>query len=138
MAKAQDEIELPSHLAVDPAAFDAAQGDTFGGASEILKLDENEAAGPLTYIGHRITDLGNGKQPADIHEASDTEKAVWRMPIATNFRRQAEGAELKKGDTFLVKRLADVKKQNGVGKGQVMQMYQIKVTSRAPVVAVAA
>jgi hypothetical protein len=134
MAKAQQDkepVEIPDTLKVDPEAFDNLPGDTFGGSSEILMLNEGDVAGPLTYVGHRLTDLGNGKQPADIHEAKDSEGATWRLPIATNFRRQAEGAQLAAGDTFYVKRLDDVVKKNGVGKGQMMQMYQIKVTVRA-------
>lgn len=133
-----DAKELPDHLKQTPEAFEALQGDTFGGSSEILTLDVEDVAGPLTYIGHRLTDLGNGKQPADIHEAKDSEGETWRMPIATNFRRNAEGANLQPGDTFYVKRLADVTKKNGVGKGQSMQMYQIKVTARAARAAAAA
>lgn len=128
-------VEIPAHLNVDGSAFDQLPGDTFGGASEILVIEEGQAAGPLTYVGHRLTDLGNQKAPADIHEAKDTEGAMWRMPIATNFRRQAEGANLQKGDTFYVRRLEDVQKKNGVGKGQLMQMYQVKVTARAAVAA---
>lgn len=124
--------EIPAHLRA--ADFDKIKGDTFGGSSEILTLGENEAAGPLTYVGHRITDLGNGLAPADIHEAKDTEDSTWRMPIATSFRRQAEGANLRPGDTFFVKRIRDEVKKNGVGKGNSMQMYVIKVTGRAAAV----
>ncbi len=139
MAKAQKSApaatEIPDHLKMDKAAFESHVGDTFGGTSEILVLEEETAAGPLTYIGHRLTDLGNGLAPADIHEAKDTEGATWRLPIATNFRRQAEGANLQKGDTFAVLRLKDVVKQNGVGAGGAMQMYQVKIMRRAPVAA---
>lgn len=127
--------EVPENLKVSNEDFEKMGGDTFGGTSDILVIPVDSVAGPLTYIGHRLTDLGNGKQPADIHEAKDKNDETYRLPIATNFRRQAEGADLKRGDTFYVKRFADVKKQNGVGKGLVMQMYQIKVTNRAPVAA---
>jgi len=127
----ESKFEMPDHLKVAPDVFETTAGEEFGGSSEILLLEVGEAAGPLKYVGHRLTDLGNNKQPADIHEAKDTEDATWRMPIATNFRRQAEGANLAPGDIFYVKRLDDVTKKNGVGKGQTMQMYQIKVTARA-------
>ncbi len=131
-------VEIPDHLKVTAEAFDNMAGDTFGGTSEILVIAEGEVVGPLSYLGHRLTDLGNGLAPADIHEAKDKESFTWRLPIATNFRRQAEGANLKQGDIFFIKRLDDVEKKNGVGKGNGMQMYQVKVTKRAPAVAAAA
>lgn len=142
MAKAQaaqekEAVEIPDYLKVADDDFDGAPGDTFGGESEILMLDEGMAAGPFSYLGHRLTDLGNGKAPADIHEAKDNQGDTWRLPIATNFRRQAEGADLKRGDTFFVKRLSNVLKKNGMGKGEPMQMYQIKVTVRAVAAATA-
>ena len=126
---AGEKFEMPDHLRAPN--FDDLPGDTFGGASEILMLEEGESAGPLTYIGHRLTDLGNNIKPADIHEAKDKEGGTWRMPIATNFCRQAEAANLQKGDTFFVKRLENVIKKGGAGKGNEMQMYQVKVTARA-------
>lgn len=128
----REPIEIPSHLKVDSKVFDDLKGDTFGGSSEILIIAENDIVGPLTYIGHRLQDLGNGLAPADIHEAKDSEGDTWRLPIATNFRRQAEGADLQRGDTFFVKRLPDVIKKRGVGAGGAMEMYMIKVTARAP------
>lgn len=127
-----DAVEIPDSLKVTADAFENTPGDTFGGTSEILVFGEEEAVGPLTYVGHRLTNLGNGLADADIHEAKDADGATWRLPIATNFRRQAEGANLLPGDTFLIKRLKNEIKKNGVGKGGSMQMYQIKVTRRAP------
>ena len=132
----QEPVELPVQLVVDPEMFDSMPGDSFGGESEILLLDEGMVAGPLSYLGHRLTDLGNNMGPADIHEAKDSEGDTWRLPIAANFRRQAEGANLQRGDTFYVKRLTDAVKKAGKGKGNAMQMYQVKVTNRAPVAAV--
>ncbi len=133
----KEAVEIPEHLKMDKSAFESQAGDVFGGASEILILEEETAAGPLTYLGHRLTDLGNGIAPANIHEAKDAEGATWRLPIATNFQRQVEGANLQKGDRFAMLRLKDVIKQKGVGANRPMQMYQIKVLGRAPVAAVA-
>ena len=125
-----DEREpIPEYL--QAPNFDEMKGDDFGGSSTILMLEVDEAAGPFTYVGHRLTDLGNNIKPADIHEAKDREGGLWRMPIATNFQRNAEGANLQSGDTFLIKRLEDVEKKGGAGKGNMMQMYVIKVTARA-------
>ena len=125
-----DEREpIPGHLLAPN--FDDIKGDEFGGSSTILMLEVDEAAGPLTYVGHRLTDLGNNIKPADIHEAKDKAGELWRLPIATNFQRNAEGANLQAGDTFYVKRLEDVEKKAGAGKGNMMQMYVIKVTARA-------
>lgn len=128
-------VGVPEYLKVSDAIFEKAQGDTFGGASEILVLEEGAIAGPLKYAGHRLTDLGNGLEPVDMHESQDAEDETWRLPIAANFRRQAEGANLQRGDTFYLKRLPDAIKKGGKGKGNPMQMYQIKVIVRAPVTA---
>ncbi len=135
--KEKEVIEIPEHLKMSVEDFDNKPGDVFGGASDILVLAENEVAGPLSYLGHRLTDLGNGIAPANIHEGKDLEGAIWRLPIASNFNRQVEGANLQKGDSFAIRRLEDVIKKNGVGKGNPMQMYQVKVLARVPIAATA-
>ena len=131
---ASDNIKpIPSHLKYDSKAFDTAEGETYGGSSEILGLAENEVAGPLHSLGLRTAvDLGNGLAPVDIHEAKDGEDNGYRLPIASNFKRQMELADMIKGDVFLVKRLPDAIKQKGAGKGNKMQMYQVKVIERKP------
>ena len=122
--------EIPEHTDMDVSVFDQLPGDTFGGASDILALGVNQAAGPLTYIGQRMFDPGSGKM-IPLHEAKDTSENVWRLPIAASFSRQMEAADIKRGDTFAFKRLDDAIKQRGVGKGNSMQMFVIKVLTRA-------
>lgn len=123
----QAEAEVPSYL---KANFDSLKGETYGGSSDILALAVDEAAGPLTYLGSREVDLGTGR-PVVSHEAKDAQDHTWRLPIAANFTRQIEAGNVQKGDTFAFKRLPDQTKQKGIGAGQVMQMYVIKVLSRA-------
>lgn len=127
-ANEQGEVEVPEYLQYK--GFDNAPGETFGGSSDILMLDVNEAAGPLTYLGSRPFDPGTGKEVI-LHEAKDGQDHNWRLPIAANFLRQVEAANLQKGDTFAIKRLDDAIKKKGVGQGNRMQMYQIKVLKRA-------
>ena len=138
MAKQQREQSgnkpVPQHLNYDDKAFDQAEGEVFGGASEILHPEENQVVGPLTYTALRKNvDLGNQMEPVDIHEARDSEGNQYRLPISANCRRQAEVADLKKGDVFVFKRLPDVAKARGKGAGNMMEMYQIKVLERAAV-----
>lgn len=123
------DVEIPDYLAVDPKVFDSQAGEVFGGTSDILMLDVDEAAGPLTYVGHRSADLGLGDTV--VHEAKDKEGKTWRLPISANFGRQIEAGNVERGDTFYVKRIADAEKKRGKGKGQMMQMYIVKVTQRA-------
>ncbi len=125
-------VEVPAHL--KNFNFDEGAGESFGGSSEILMLAEDEVAGPLTYVTlRRGVDLGNNMGLVDIHEAKDSEGDLWRLPIASNFRRQAESANLRSGDVFGIKRLLDATKKHGKGKGNAMEMYAIKIVSRAPV-----
>jgi hypothetical protein len=130
----EKDMQIPDHLKMSVDVFDDAEGEEFGGASEILHPDENEAVGPLTYLGFRANvNLGDGMPPVDIHEAKDKEGGQWRLPIAANFRAQIEKAGLARGDTFAVLRLPNVTKKKGAGKGNAMEMYKLKVLSKAPV-----
>lgn len=135
MAKksASDEsVEVPDYLK-GQVDWDQTQGEDYGGSSEILYIEEGEVVGPLTFVAARPNvDLGNAMGTVTMYEAKDSQNAVWRLPIAANFRRQAEAANLQRGDTFAVKRLEDQVKKHGKGKGNPMEMYAIKVLKRAP------
>lgn len=124
----KDTVEIPDYLKV--ADFNAIKGETFGGQSDILDIDEEQTVGPLVSLGFRMFDPGTGKEIA-LYEARDAKDHVWRMPIASNFIRQMESGSVNKGDTYFVKRLKDVEKKKGLGAGQMMEMYQIKVSARA-------
>lgn len=123
---AREDVEVPEYLKTN---FDDLKGEVFGGSSDILALEEGEAAGPLTYLGNRPFDPGTGK-PVTLHEARDGQNHTWRLPIAANFLRQVETANLNSGDTFAFKRLPDAVKKKGVGAGNKMQMFQVKVLNR--------
>lgn len=129
--KEPENVPVPSHLKLDPKSFAASQGESFGGSSEILRLEEGEAAGPLTYLGARKMQMPGSNQQVDIHEARDSQGDAWRLPIATNFRRNVESANLLRGDVFSFMRLKDVIKKHGQGAGDPMEMYEIKVLTRA-------
>lgn len=135
MAKKQESVqeepkfELPAHLAVSQADFENTNtGEVYGGTSEILMLEPDEIAGPLTYLGSRQVNLGLG--PVASHEGRDAEGTTWRLPIAANFSRQIDAAGVQPGDTIWFKRLEDQTKKNGAGKGGLMQMFQLKVSKR--------
>ncbi len=113
---------------VDQAAWDNAEGQEYGGQSDILKMKVGEIAGPLVYVGHQQieTDLGS----ATVHLATDEEEEQWRLPISATFIRCVDQANLKQGDTFLVRRLDDQQKKRGKGKGNAMAIFALKVTQR--------
>ncbi len=123
-----EDVEIPAHLKVTD--FDSLKGESFGGSSDILALEVGEAVGPITYLGSREVDLGTGK-PTLSHEGRDSQGHNWRLPIAANFSRQIETGNVQKGDTIAIKRIEDAVKKKGVGAGQTMQMFVIKVLARA-------
>lgn len=109
--------------------FDSLEGVEFGGKSEILNIAVGEVSGPVTYVGSQkmTTDLGE----VNAHTGSINGESI-RLPISATFLRAVEQAQLSRGDVFFLKREEDGQKKKGVGKGQTMQMYKIKVTERAP------
>lgn len=111
-------------------AWDAAQGEEFGGKSEILSIEVGEVAGPLTYVGHQemTTELGE----TTVHMATNKEGETLRLPIQATFQRAIDQAGVERGDTFLVKRDEDQTKKRGKGAGNPMAIYAVKVTNRAP------
>lgn len=112
------------------AAWDSAEGEEFGGKSEILTIVVGEVAGPLKYIGHQqmTTELGE----TTVHLATNQEDETLRLPIQATFIRAVDQAGLQRGDTFLVKRFEDQEKKRGKGAGNQMAIYAIKVLERVP------
>ncbi len=110
--------------------WDRADGQEYGGQSEILLMDVGEIAGKFTYVGKQAmaTELGD----TTVHTAVTANKEQVRLPISAAFLRSVDQAGIRQGDKFLIKRLDDVQKKSGKGKGQTMQIYAVKVTDRAP------
>jgi len=127
-AERQERMAARTYVA-DPNAWDRAPGMEFGGQADILEIEIGEVAGPFTYVGHQPMTL-QGRQTT-VHIGTDPEKNNIRLPISTAFLRAADQAGLQRGDTFLVRREGDVKKKDGVGKGQDMKIYALKVLTRA-------
>lgn len=117
-------------ILMNAADFAKLGGEDFGGESSILLLEKDEVAGPLTYLDSVEQNLGLGM--IEVHRAKDKKDKTWRLPIAANFRQQAETADLRRGDVFFIQRVADVQKKKGAGAGNMMEMYKLKVTNRAP------
>lgn len=130
LAKAHAEAMAARTYVLDNTAWDRADGQEYGGQSEILLMDVGEVAGPFTYVGKQAmaTQLGD----TTVHTAVTKDKEQVRLPISAAFLRSIDQAGIRQGDKFLVKRLDDVEKKAGKGKGQVMQIYAVKVTDRAP------
>jgi hypothetical protein len=111
--------------------FDAIDGIEFGGQSEILHINVDEAAGPFIYAGKNVIDTDIGK--AVSHSAHNEAGEQVRMPLSATFIKAIDMANLGVGDAFYVKRYADVIGKTGRAKGQTLQVYSIKVVSRADV-----
>lgn len=112
----------------DESAWDEAEGQEFGGKSDVINILVGEIAGPFVYAGHQsmVTDLGE----ATVHIANTSDGESVRLPISATFVRAVDAAGLAFGDTFLVRRSDDVKKKKGKGAGNMIPVYAIKVTSR--------
>lgn len=114
---------------MDESAWDASEGQEFGGASDILKLEVGQIAGPLIYQGHQQieTDLG----VATVHLAADEGGEQWRLPISATFIRCVDQAGLKPGDKFITRRMGDQLKKRGKGKDKPMAIFSLKVLERS-------
>lgn len=115
----------------DAALWDSAEGETFGGDADILKLDVGQIAGPLTYEGRDAKGLELDGEKVDVHTGRDAAGKLWRLPLSASFRNQLTESKLAEGDTFLVRRNEDAIKKKGKGKGNPMKIFQVKVTKRA-------
>jgi len=115
----------------DSALWDSAEGETFGGDADILKLEVGQIAGPLKYEGRDAKGLELDGEKVDVHTGRDNAGKLWRLPLSASFRNQLTESKLGEGDTFLVRRNEDAIKKKGKGKGNPMRIFQIKVTARA-------
>lgn len=111
----------------DEGAWDSG-GIEFGGQADLLELEIGEVAGPFTYVGSQP--LALDKSNTTVHIGQDPQNNNIRLPISASFVRAADQAQLKVGDKFLIRRSDDVKKLRGIGKGQDMKIFAIKVLSR--------
>lgn len=115
---------------VDPNLWDQEKGMEYGGQAGILELEVGDVAGPFIYIGHQPMTL-QGRN-LTVHIASiGLEGDNVRLPISASFTRAADQASLQRGDQFLIRRGDDTKKKAGVGAGQDMKIYSLKVTHRS-------
>ena len=110
-------------------AWKKVAGPEFGGQADILQINVGEVAGPFEYIGHQPMVL-EGNKTVTVHLAMSDPGETLRLPIAASFLRAIDQAEIIKGDKFLIRRTDDVTKKSGVGKGQAMQIYAVKLTAR--------
>ena len=112
-------------------------GETFGGSYEPMKLDEGQTSPLLEFIKTTpIPIKGDEGEEDKIIEApvacvvNDPEK-IFSMPIGAVFQKHWKEAGIKKGDRFAFKRYNDATKRHGRGQGNKIQVYAIKVFSRA-------
>jgi hypothetical protein len=111
--------------------FGGLKGERFGGGSNRLIMEVGDVAGPLRHVKiDPNVKLTQDTEPVDIYIAANGDGEELRMPAATVFRKNAELAELKPGDTYHVAREADAIKKAGKGKGRPMEVYTILVTKR--------
>ena len=127
-AQAHTAIERPYLSSQED--WDQEQSPEFGGQADILTLNIGEVAGPFEYMGHQPMVL-EGNKSITVHLGMTSTGETLRLPIAASFLRTIDQAEVVKGDKFLIRRSDDVAKKAGIGKGQMMQIYALKVTARA-------
>lgn len=123
-------IDKKTYL-MEPGAWEKNSSPEFGGQSDILELEVGEIAGPLEYIGFTTMSLEGGE--VTVHQAITPNGDTIRCPIAASFIRAFDQAAIAKGDKFAVKRNDDAEKKSGKGKGTNMQIYSVKVVSKAQV-----
>lgn len=132
MAKeAQEQQQKERPYITTQAAWDDDDSQEYGGQADILAVNIGEVAGPFEYVGHQPMVMEGGKT-VTVHLGIDPAGENVRLPIAASFLRAIDQAEVMKGDKFLIRRGDDVKKKSGIGKGTNMQIFAIKVISRAP------
>lgn len=112
-------------------AWTAIESPEFGGQADIMELEIDEIGGPFTYSGHQEMNLEGNSKPVTVHIGITEEGANMRLPIAASFLRAVDQAGIKPGDQFAIRRMDDVQKKGGVGKGTMMQIYSVKVLKKA-------
>lgn len=115
------------------------EGELFGGSYPRLMLNPNDVSAPLIYRKDTEIPLDGGKdengnettkmQTVYVVEVPSGELVT--CPIAAIFMKHFKEANIEKGDTFRIKRYPDASKKRGRGAGKPMQVYAVRVTSRA-------
>lgn len=144
-------IEKPklAPIASQPDAFESATGETFGGVTEILKLEINAVSPVLVFsrltvlqLRDTTTDVVDGK-PVErettklvscpvAYAETDGRKMEQSLPIGAVFSKTWAEAKCVPGDKVLIKRFPDATKKGGRGSGTKMHVYGLKVVFRAP------
>jgi hypothetical protein len=124
--------DLSKFKPIDAAAFDQLDGESYGGGANYLQLEIGSVGGPFVFKEIRPqVKLSKEGEPVDIPVGTDANGKDIDLPVATIFRNQVEEAELNAGDVIYIRREPDAIKQKGKGKGNKMQVYSLKVVSRA-------
>lgn len=122
----------PSPGAMTAADFAKLGGEVFAG-KRILKLKENEGAGPFIVVEILKDQDLNGKSkkklaPVTVYVATDADGQRINMPVAAAFLAKADEAKLAVGDEFSVFRTENYTsktyKTQGFG-------YMLTITRRA-------
>lgn len=137
MAKKTDETKITKEqirtggVFMDMSSFNQQKGETYAGLN-ILKLNPNEAAGPITIkdilLNQKLGKDGAAKKrkPVDVY-VGEHEGITLRLPVAASFIAKAKEAKLSIGDVIAVARGEDYKSQFNT-RGAT---YLLKVLSRA-------
>lgn len=116
---------------IDASAFDSMAGETFAGLN-ILKLNPNQAAGPITIkdilLNQRLgkDSAAKKRKPVDVYVGEHNGVQI-RLPVAASFVQKAKDAKLTVGDVIAIKRGADYTSQFKTRGAS----YELKVISRA-------
>jgi hypothetical protein len=113
---------------INSVDWDRLQGVEIGGQNPILEVEAGEVAGPFTYAGHQSMQTDSGDVTVHLGENNGV---IYRLPIAASFIRSVDQAGIGAGDQFALRRNDDQEKKRGVGKGQMMQIFSLKVIKKA-------
>ena len=128
MSKVSKNEEASTGMKVKAVEWDQIDGQEFGGQSPIIDIEVGQAAGPFILLSKTTvtTDIGTAISYTASYEGHQV-----RMPLSATFVKAVDQAQLDTGDEFFIRRTDDVKGKTGRAKGQILQVYGIKVTKRA-------
>jgi len=128
MSKVNKDAATSTGMKVKTIEWDQVDGQEFGGQSPIIEIDPGQAAGPFILLSKTTvtTDIGTAISYTASYEGHQV-----RMPLSATFVKAVDQAQLETGDEFFIRRTEDVKGKTGRAKGQILQVYGIKVTKRA-------
>lgn len=124
----ENEVMPPERLLHDPKVWDQLEGETYGGQSPILVIHPGQIVGPITFNAQNTVKGDDGGEMVQTTGLVDGK--THRLPLSASFTRACQDAALAPGDTFYLQRHEDVEKKKGKGVGQMMAIYELKVTSR--------